>query len=225
MLRSGAAITRGDDFDSGGDIVADNVRDFNRFLARLITYSSDPTDPNYEKQLKVAPSRVPNSGNGVFAQVPFKEGDLITLYDGRVEKVDRPSRLRRARPAYVNSLLEGCFNVVGVDRPVFGRGLGSLINDPIDLSFFLARRFAVYHEGLSPNVSFVFVATEDAVRAIRDAGQRCPPDRYMKEMAIVIEAARDIEPGEELLVQYGIDYWNGLLRQQRADLLQPGDQQ
>lgn len=131
----------------------------------------------HESQLKIAPSTIPNAGNGLFTKVKLTKGETICYYTGY--RHDYQSQKRLKDRTYVLKLQNGYpthnrRNDGFVDALPCPEVLARYINDPR-----LEERC---------NVKFEHVQQTDI--------WYCP-----------VVALRDVEVGEELFVSYGPRYW------------------
>ena len=112
-----------------------------------------------------------------------KRNQILTPYAG-IGKYVRKEHATFPECAYYNSLMHGAIGemyvIDGFRSPVEGYGLAQFANHSDDR----ARRNAKYEK-------------------IRTVGTRT----HDKTMGIYLKATRDIEPGEEILVDYGQDYF------------------
>lgn len=115
--------------------------------------------------MKVAPSRIPGAGLGLFAIKHFAEGDTIDYYIGTVYAMESDHQG------------DYTFDV-----------RGQYIVDAIATQSCLSRY--INHSSLEPNCVFKVYGRGEYPH-------------------IVVQATRDIMPGEELLIDYGPSYFRG----------------
>ena len=133
--------------------------------------------------VEVKESQIPDAGLGLFVEVKFYKGDLITEYDGAVISREEALVLRdRGLDTHVRSINRD-FLINGHFAPVEGRGGASFAND-----------FPKHY-----NVKFV---TKDKSLM----GDNRPGLNVLG--GVYLQALRDIEAGEELYVSYGKDFWD-----------------
>ena len=76
--------------------------------------------------ISLGDSCIKKAGKGVYADTDFKVGDIITKYEGRVQKLRPRDRLKLN---YTYQLRSGNY-LVGIDVPKVNKGLGSFVNRP-----------------------------------------------------------------------------------------------
>jgi hypothetical protein len=74
--------------------------------------------------VRVAPSRIPEAGNGLFAAATFSRNSYITLYDGET----LTAKEAWSRPLLTHMAGREGVVVDGIKRPISGRGGGSFAN-------------------------------------------------------------------------------------------------
>lgn len=128
--------------------------------------------------VSVAPSGIPNAGNGLFAERAFCRGDVVTFMDGYTLS-DRDVRDREPHQlSHVRTLMTHFLVIDGLKEPFEGAGGGSFAND-----------------SLCPKRNNARFET-----------WRCD-DLSRFNTVIVLRAKRDISRGEEIFVSYGSTYW------------------
>ena len=147
-------------------------------------------DSDYLK-LEVRASEIPGAGNGVFATDPIMKGELVGEYRGKLilegDEISDRSKMIRISEFMVDGF--------GIDKIPC---IIALINDcvqfiPVDTSF--SKRL-----------------TDDdfKLKLWEGKGYNCAFEQKHDKMFAI--ATRDITPGEELYISYGIGYWfNALL--------------
>lgn len=128
--------------------------------------------------LKVDKSRLPGAGLGLFATKTFLPNEFIVEYTG--ERLSRRQMKHLPKSRNCDYVFEISNNsyVDAKDRGSVAR----YMNDPIP-------------NGLKPNVQFN-TYHEDCPNHLSYGGR------------VGVEATQQINPGEELLVNYGPSYWN-----------------
>jgi hypothetical protein len=140
--------------------------------------------------LEVRKSLLLDAGNGLFATKPFIKNEYITEYDGDIIDAARAKMLQsRGKATHIRSLEPQHSAIDGLKKPsdAHNRGGASFANDGLCVA--------------NKNATFT--------KAIEVPGSQVPDRRTgpANSKRIFIRAARNISPGEEILVSYGRDYW------------------
>jgi len=155
--------------------------------------------------VRIAPSTLPiqGAGNGVFATRDYPRGAPITEYVGVVRPLDVGYALSLAERSHMIDFGNGQLTLDGRYTPegvlitdpaaqLAGRGAGAYLNDPRGTP-------------LVGNVEFEEMESPDAaLLAQRGRAAEITPQMYM----MLMRASRDVYAGDELLVDYGDDYWD-----------------
>ena len=144
----------------------------------LNTNLPPPPTSNYEEYLKVAPSTIPQAGNGLFTQIAIPKGETICYYSGYRHDYQSQKRLRDR--TYVLKLQNG--------YPASNRRNDGFV-DALPCPEIKARYINDPMEEEKYNVKFEHVQ--------REGIWYCP-----------VVAMRDLVGGEELFVCYGPRYWS-----------------
>lgn len=132
----------------------------------------------YEHELKVAPSTIPNAGNGLFAQCDIRKGEIVCYYTGYRHDYQSQKRLRDR--TYVLKLQNGW--------PAHDRRNDGFV-DALPCVEVLARYINDPRNEEECNVKFEHVQ--------RPGIWYCP-----------VVAIKDVNAGEELFISYGPRYWS-----------------
>ena len=166
------------------DILQTEQDDLSTLLLRSLQAQDErntnlPPHPtgDYESHLKVAPSTIPNAGNGLFTSINIPKGEVVCHYTGYRHDYQSQKRLRDR--TYVLKLQNGW--------PKFDRRNDGFV-DALPCQEVLARYINDPREEERCNVKFEHVQQPGI--------WHCP-----------VVALRDIEVGEELFVSYGPRYW------------------
>jgi len=182
--------------------------------ANLLTVESSyllAVDAMYQK-VYVAPSSIPNAGNGLFSRDGFEVGDLVGYYYGslvysNLYNSKRSSHGRDATAFSTTRFRDYALQIKHADRsclipsarklPIFlipfEFCVCAMINDPKRISSVESME-ADFRE---PNVDFE-CPDEDIIDV----------DMLQKYSTVRIIATRPISPNEELLLDYGPEYFN-----------------
>jgi len=131
--------------------------------------------------VEVKPSQIVNGGNGLFASKSFNKNELITAYEG--EEIDRATadQLRKeGKDTHIKSISAFHQLVNGFKDPkeAAGKGGGSFANTTKGTQF------------------------EQNAEIVRKTNKKTGLDQ------LYVKALKDIQPGEEVFVDYGKDYWD-----------------
>jgi uncharacterized protein len=155
--------------------------------SKALPIASGPFTIGNGVTVKPSELKAPGAGNGAFVTVNIKKHQLITEYDGKVIDKARADYLRsKGFDTHIRGLTFGYLAIDGLKRPVFGRGGASFANDP----------------KVKELCNVKFVKTE---KVILNGAKR--EGIYAIER-IFLKATKDIDPGSELYVDYGKDYWD-----------------
>jgi len=138
-------------------------------------------------------SQISRAGNGLFVTRRVLRGDAITEYDGNVITSDEARRMReddRDRASHMRKIVDGSSLVIDGLRSADvtpGRGGGSFANDARDTDFAYNAAFCT------------------TTRVVREVPDRRGGVRALGRVWLV--ATRQIDPGEEVFVNYGAHYW------------------
>jgi len=155
--------------------------------------------------VRIAPSTLPiqGAGNGVFATRDYPKGAPITEYVGLVRPLAVGYALSLGERSHMIDFGNGRLTLDGRYTPegtlitdpvaqLTGRGGGAYLNDPRGT-------------GLVDNVEFEELESADAALLTEEAREHeITPQMYM----MMMRASRDVYAGDELLVDYGDDYWD-----------------
>eukprot|EP00300_Choanocystis_sp_HF-7_P013066 c18144_g1_i1.p1 GENE.c18144_g1_i1~~c18144_g1_i1.p1 ORF type:complete len:940 (-),score=179.60 c18144_g1_i1:36-2855(-) len=145
------------------------------------------------------------AGNGLFAKWPFYKRDFITEYDGTVVHALRCGGVakedqERCETSHHRRIENTDWVINGLRKPLRGRGAGSFANDPSNLSKseINARIVTCTH------VRRKQVDHKTAQAALRSASLREARLFQNSQLLpmVALQALRDIQPGEEIFVDY-----------------------
>jgi hypothetical protein len=130
----------------------------------------------YEKQTVVQPSRIPNAGNGLFAAIKIKKGDVIGELGGRLV----PDGDESLGNHYIASIPECAWEKTNPYK---------YIN-------------AKEHAGHVSRINFA----PSEINGVKTNLQNAAIKQICESPYFLFVALRDIEPGEEIWSSYGPDY-------------------
>ena len=138
---------------------------------------------------KVYVSKSNIEGLGVFAKENIKKGEIVTIYPSDAVRIDKGNEYYQMLSDRTLQISETC-----AYKTDYGIILGDrdLINDT-NLVGHIVNDYTNYKESLEQNCIY-----------------------YPYHMFILIVAAIDIKKDNELLVSYGVDYWNVIHRVQQV---------
>ena len=82
---------------------------------------------NEEDNLYVGTSTIPGAGNGLFTKKGFKKNEIITWYDGKIERYT--DKIASDDKSHSITLTWQDLVISGYKDPIIGYGAGSFIND------------------------------------------------------------------------------------------------
>ena len=142
-------------------------------------------DPRLETKTQIRPSRIPNAGNGLYALVPIKEGEIIGELGGRL--MTEEEFLLSGGNGYIAGISE----CIGPKPPPFPY---------ID---------AKDHGGHTSRINFAPRQINGAATGFQNAKLV----KLCDHPYVVFVATRDIAPGTELWTSYGPSYhYEGFMR-------------
>ena len=124
-------------------------------------------------------------GYGVYANVPIPAGSYLCRYTGFLRDAEAHTRACN----------------MGLTSLDYAWALGDWVIDADDSSFSSWARYVNHSRGPKRNVQHVYVSLPEWIQALP---LPVPKEPY----AVWFEAKRDIAVGEELLVDYGTNYWD-----------------
>ena len=142
-------------------------------------------DSDYYK-LEVKPSLIPNAGNGVFATKPIVKDEIIAEYRGKVFTCGLYEE-------FVDSGKIMRINDMFIDSI----GVAAMINDCV--------KFVPIDTSLSKHIS----EDDFKLKIWENKAYNCKFDN--KNDKVFVVAMQDIQPGDELYVNYGQNYWINVL--------------
>ena len=136
---------------------------------------------------------MPNAGRSTFAKVPFKKGHLVCEYRGKIyKKGNELDDFAKENADKQMIYIDGHF-IIGYPNDV-----GACVNDIINFKKYsksdLKQIILDNHLLMLPNFEYNCIYT-------------------MMGNRVVLMATKDIEPGDELFVAYGPDYWKSRMAQ------------
>lgn len=147
--------------------------------------------------VRVGPSRIQDSGSGLFAERPFAATEYITLYDGVVTflPVTTPADVEQSSH---KARVRGTDNVIdGLTTPVDGAGGGSFCNH-------VTRGVCVIYSVVAVrfNDEMVFAGEHNAQVVTLNCSSRVWVNGEETPI-VVVKAIKFIPVGEEILINYG----------------------
>ncbi len=143
-------------------------------------------------------SSIPNAGFGLFVSEPIKKGEPITAYTGFAIPYKAALQLRqRGEDTHIRTLFSMRWALDGLRNPTTGERFQDPQNELVGQGL-----AAFSNDGgkeARNNAEFDYV----------DSGTNCDafsPDPTTR--LLFLRATRPIEPGEEVFVSYGQDYWD-----------------
>lgn len=175
--------------------------------------------------LEIKESTIKDAGNGVFTRVPIKKDQIITYYYGQIMSNDEIKKMK-IETSHTRTLFSQKYSIVGtrheksglmidfsnIEEELQGKGVAGFCNDAIDQSlnnveflrietnsqYFKSNPLLIDYIGDDKNI----IDSEDLKDLIK--GNEIS---ITNKVIIVIRALRDIKENEELLADYGFDYW------------------
>ena len=152
----------------------------------------------------VAESTIPDAGLGVFAAERLKRGQIVGWYGGSIMYENLNNVRGKNRDRSGGHPLWGCtlghFRKFAIQLTIQSGGDRRLIGRSV---FLVPRLFCVgayLNDGTRGSTAGVNVKTLD--REIADV------ESLTKPFVVTLSTTKCIQPGEELLVDYGADYWS-----------------
>lgn len=175
-------------------------------------------------KVRVAPSLLPDSGQGLFAEQDFQRGDELTAYYGTLVKPTLPSRLVHGSHSYLQPIASSQYLLLGDPHPPAAHLAAQLANDPYVsaqqvrslLNVPCASLTPEYLEGIQQfasqymqnwiNDQLIFRGTLSGKSKANIDLETMVDVSYFPRMI----ARRSITQGEELYYDYGVEYWLGM---------------
>ena len=164
-----------------------------------------PTPPTFATVgdgVEIRESQIRNGGVGLFATRRFESDEAVTAYTGRLLKYAAARELPKSLATHMRAHMRMRWVLDGRYLPS-----GILITDPAtQLQGLGGAAFANDVRGSSLQVNTEFDRW-DSVRNRWRVSQGQLDDLDPAESITFLRALRTIEPGEEIFVDYGMDYW------------------
>jgi SET domain-containing protein len=177
--------------------------DYKDVKQRLEVLQADEATTN----ITVAPSSIADAGLGLFARKRFLRGDPITAYSGELIAHEEATR-RRNKKEDSHIRRHVAFRVC-----IDGARLrdGTVVTEPLKQLIGCGLAQYANHDCDKCNADFEFVDSDENEAATKrffdgEPFSSCSFDAQKR--ITFIYALADIEIGEEILVNYGRDYWN-----------------
>jgi hypothetical protein len=156
--------------------------------------------------LAIAPSTIPNAGNGLFARRDFAANERITIYEGEIiTYTEAVARRARKEATHLRAHIQREYAIDGLKLSD-----GTPITDPITQVVGIGGgAFANDNKGGEANAEFDWVdspANEAIFKQIMAFSSYARLDP--KERITFLRATRAIKAGEEIFIDYGEDYWS-----------------
>ena len=143
-------------------------------------YNSSVIDNGVE----IKRSNIPNAGLGLFASKKFSKGDTVTEYDGVIIDRNTAMQLREDRKdTHIVALTVQHSAIDGLKKQISGRGGASFANDIND----------------TKDYNVTFCRTSKIIPGLPDTRT----GTFTDLTRVFLKATKDINPGEEIYVNYG----------------------
>ena len=149
-------------------------------------------------QVSIRPSSIPNAGDGVFAEALFLPGDVITYYSGWKVKSARDHSVQPDGWNYALTTPEGI--IIGEKNTRNPLHVGSLANDSRGSRSLPNASFGYFE--LWPGLEKSIEAKKHRQVWLEQKSKR------PKHVFAYLYATRRINPGQEILINYGTRYWS-----------------
>jgi hypothetical protein len=160
--------------------------------------------------LKIAPSRIPGSGQGVFLEGRRPSSDFVSenvISIGRDVGEYVGTLYSEGDPSLVKNQLVYSFELPN-GKVLVGEGVLSRVNDIVDFRQLTPREtFDFDRRKVLPTVLNLMHNVDWVVR------KRNSSSSSSSSYGVYMRAIREIKPGDELYVSYGFSYWETMYRE------------
>jgi hypothetical protein len=208
---------------SGGWLVHDEVQIGPEFTVRRRPRpDADGDEPAKRRQrfakpffatvgdgVEIRRSNIPQAGNGLFATRRFEAGDPITIYEGQLITHKQAQELTRQRlHTHVRSHIAHRWDLDGSRLAD-----GTPITEPLEQMRGLGGGAFINHiDEARVNATFDHVDSELMKKAFDDFARGGSPTFDPTQRYTFVRATKTILPGDEILTDYGKDYWREAMR-------------
>lgn len=144
-----------------------------------------PDIEEIESTLYVAPSNIEGGGRGVFSSINVPKGEIIAEYKGQIYPPNAQLSDEQIRYSFT-------FPDYSIIVP-YDNTIARYINDTIDLRKTIQKGDLIYNKN-KYNVDWLQIEDEDSSNPISN-------------FRLFIVTTKNIKKGDELFIDYGIDYW------------------
>jgi SET domain-containing protein len=158
------------------------------------------------RRLYLSASSLPTAGLGLFAKDDIPKDTLVTIYGGPVVTRKEALKLSVEELSHARAIMRHLTFLGEKDMSkVLPTHLGHMLNDSVDLEI---SKFRSIKRRVEPNVAFVTAKIKALDKPVPDLKVT---DVHSK-ITIFVKTIADVQAGNELLISYGDEYWNRLLR-------------
>jgi hypothetical protein len=155
------------------------------------------TLPVIGRDLDARPSQIPDAGTGVYTTRVFAKGEIVSWYSGAIITFVKPENLSLALRSHARALMQMRYTILGnvmedgrhMVTELRGRGAVPFMN-------------AAHGSAFRANAEFSYVENARNEQINTYIQQLDPHERI-----VVAVATRKIARGEEVFMDYGVDYW------------------
>jgi hypothetical protein len=162
--------------------------------------------------VSIQPSLIPGAGRGLFAQREFEVEDPIAIYDGPIHTRNISYAIQHGFNSFEQNIGNNQF-IAGRENPIAPHLAGQLANDAYVDSETLHKILSVDCKNLSEDfLEWAQSWTTNQLRTHNSAQRKSNAAPVLSTYPAYLLATRDIHLGEEILSNYGPEYWLGISR-------------